>query len=145
MGTKRDSRTIAQSCIAVRIRLLNRMVTKIYDDALRDLNVRVAQLNLLVAVAEAGPIRPTELGRILQLEKSTLSRDVTRLLAAGWLRESPHQDARSHMLEITTKGLELIELARPAWARAQAQARRLLGAEVVAGIDVTVKRLWNEL
>ena len=34
--------TIAQSCIAGRMRILNRVVTKIYDDAFRPLELKVS-------------------------------------------------------------------------------------------------------
>ena len=43
---------IARTCIAVRLRLLNRVVTNLYDDALRPLGLKVSQLNLLVVTAQ---------------------------------------------------------------------------------------------
>ena len=49
---------IARSCIAVRLRLLNRVVTNLYDDALRPLGLKVSQLNLLVVTAKLGLARP---------------------------------------------------------------------------------------
>src|SRR4051812_22520018 len=45
---------IATSCIAGRLRLLNRVVTNIYDDALRPLDLKVSQMNILVAAAKLG-------------------------------------------------------------------------------------------
>ena len=45
---------IAGDCLAVRIRLLNRTVTNIYDQALRPLKVKVSQLNVLIVVAKRG-------------------------------------------------------------------------------------------
>ena len=44
--------TIASECLAVRIRLLNRTVTNIFDAALRPLKVKVSQLNVLMVVAD---------------------------------------------------------------------------------------------
>ncbi|MFQ5502514.1 MAG: MarR family winged helix-turn-helix transcriptional regulator, partial [Phycisphaerae bacterium] len=70
--------TIASECLAVRIRLLNRTITNIFDDALRPLGLKVSQLNVLVVVAKRGPVSPTEVGRVLHLEKSTLSRNTER-------------------------------------------------------------------
>jgi hypothetical protein len=46
--------TIASNCIAVRLRLLNRVVTNFYDDALRPLGLKVSQLNLLIVTAKLG-------------------------------------------------------------------------------------------
>lgn len=44
-------------CLAVRVRLLNRTITGIYDEALRSLSMTVGQSNILVAVAELGGAR----------------------------------------------------------------------------------------
>jgi hypothetical protein len=85
-GTKTGSiETISKTCIAVRLRLLNRVVTNLYDDALRPLGLRVSQLNLLVVTAKLGLARPARVCEILQLDASTLSRNVKPLQAHGWL------------------------------------------------------------
>ena len=56
---------MAGGCLAVRVRTLNRVVTALYDDALRPLGPRVGQWNLLVAIARMGTARPGDLCRIL--------------------------------------------------------------------------------
>jgi hypothetical protein len=43
--------TIAEQCIAVRLRMLSRGVTKIYNQALRLYGLMVSQMNILVAVS----------------------------------------------------------------------------------------------
>ena len=80
--------TIASECLAVRICLLNRTVTNIFDEALRPLGVKVSQLNVLVVVAKLGPISPGDVARRLNMEKSTVSRNVDRMRTRGWLRVS---------------------------------------------------------
>jgi hypothetical protein len=49
---------ISKTCIAVRLRLLNRVVTSFYDDALRPLGLKVSQLNILIVTARLGLARP---------------------------------------------------------------------------------------
>ena len=51
---------IAGECIAVRLRMLNRVITNIYDNALRPLDLKVSQMNILVAAAKVGTVRPLE-------------------------------------------------------------------------------------
>lgn len=51
---------IAGERIAVRLRMLNRIITNVYDDALRPLDLKVSQMNILVAAAKMGTARPTE-------------------------------------------------------------------------------------
>ena len=43
---------IARTCVAARMRLLNRVVTNFYDDALRPLGLKISQLNILIATAK---------------------------------------------------------------------------------------------
>ena len=77
--------TISKTCIAVRLRLLNRVVTNFYDDALRPLGLKVSQLNILIVTARLGLARPVQVCDILQLDTSTLSRNVERMRrTAGW-------------------------------------------------------------
>src|SRR5271165_3867715 len=119
--------TIARTGIAVRLRLLNRVITGFYDEALRPLGLRVSQLNILIVTAKLGLARPAQVCEILQLDTSTLSRNVQPLQAHGWLEVVPDEDGRAQPFRLTPKGLRLIEKAVPAWEEAQRQAVELLG------------------
>jgi DNA-binding MarR family transcriptional regulator len=132
--------TIARNCIAVRLRLLNRVVTNLYDDALRPLGLKISQLNILVVAARLGVARPARVCDILQLDASTLSRNVRPLQAHGWLEVVPDEDARAQPFRLTPKGRRLIERAVPAWEEAQRRATELLGGEGVALLDQAAGR-----
>src|SRR6266404_6029666 len=133
--------TISKTCIAVRLRLLNRVVTNFYDDALRPLGLRVSQLNILVVTAKLGLARPAQVCEILQLDTSTLSRNVKPLQAHGWLEVVPDEDARTQPFRLTPHGKRLIEKAVPAWEEAQRQATELLGDDGIALLDKAAKKL----
>jgi DNA-binding MarR family transcriptional regulator len=133
--------TISRTCIAVRLRMLNRVVTIIYDDALRPLGLRVSQLNILIVTAKLGLARPAQVCDILQLDASTLSRNVKPLQAHGWLEVVPEEDARAQPFRLTPQGKRLIEKAVPAWEKAQRQATELLGDDGFALLDRAVKKL----
>jgi DNA-binding MarR family transcriptional regulator len=136
---KTDS--IARTCIAVRLRLLNRVITNIYDDVLRPLGLRVSQLNILIVTARLGVARPAQVCEILQLDASTLSRNVERMRAHGWLETVQEEDARAQPFRLTPKGKRLIEKAIPAWEEAQRQATELLGDEGIALLNRAAKKL----
>ena len=127
--------TIARDCIAVRLRSLNRVVTNLYDDELRPLGLKASQLNILIATAKLGLARPAQVCEILQLDASTLSRNVERMRSNGWLEAVVEEDARSQPFRLTPLGKKLIEKAFPAWKRAQRTASRLLGEEGIALFD----------
>src|SRR5918992_2121300 len=106
--------TIARTCIAVRLRLLNRVITNLYDEALRPLGLKVSQLNILIVTAKLGLARPAQVCDFLQLDSSTLSRNVEPLQAHGWLEVVPDEDARAQPFRLTAQGKRLIEKAVPA-------------------------------
>jgi DNA-binding MarR family transcriptional regulator len=133
--------TITKTCVAVRLRLLNRVVTNIYDDALRPLGLKASQLNILVVTAKLGLARPARVCEILQLDNSTLSRNVERMRAHGWLEVVPEEDARAQPFRLTHEGKRQIEKAFPKWEEGQRQAEALLGAEGIAVLDNIAKRL----
>ena len=133
--------TISKTCIAVRLRLLNRVITNFYDDALRPLGLKVSQLNILIVTARLGLARPAQVCEILQLDVSTLSRNVKPLQAHGWLEVVPEEDARVQPFRLTSQGRRLIEKAIPAWEKAQQQASELLGSEGIALLDKAAKKV----
>jgi DNA-binding MarR family transcriptional regulator len=135
--------TIANTCIAVRLRSLNRVITNYYDNALRPLGLKVSQLNILVVTAHLGLARPARVCEILQMDASTLSRNVHVMMARGkrWLEAVPDADARAQPFRLTERGRRLIEEAVPAWEQAQRRARDLLGDEGVALLDRAAQKL----
>lgn len=133
--------SIADECIAVRLRILNRAVTKIYDDALRQLGLRVSQMNILVAAGKMDPARPADICRLLHLEVSTLSRNVERMKSRGWLKVIPDEDGRAQPFELTDEGRKLLEKALPEWKKAQQKAEAVLGGGIVDEMGSAIGRL----
>lgn len=125
---------LGRECLSLRMRLLHRMISGIYEEALRPVGVRGGQLSLLLSVSAAGPVKPSDLARVLHMDKSTLSRDLDRLKANGWIAVEPDPDGRGHLLTVTDAGRAIIAAAVPAWERAQEKAAELLGAEGVRAL-----------
>ena len=132
---------IASECVAVRLRMLNRVITNVYDDALRSLDLKVSQMNILVAAAKMGTARPVEVCEHLHLDVSTLSRNVERMRARGWLEVVPDEDGRSQPFRLTPLGRKLLEKAIPAWSGAQQDVKNLLGDAIVEQLNQAVKRV----
>jgi DNA-binding MarR family transcriptional regulator len=140
LGMSDAAETIARHCVAVRLRLLNRVVTNMYDEALRPLGLKASQLNILVATAKLGVARPGRVCEILQLDASTLSRNVERMRKRGWLEVVPEADARAQPFRLTARGRRLIEQAMPAWEAGQRKALGLLGPAGFAALREAVRK-----
>ena len=137
--------TIASECLAVRIRLLNRTVTNIFDEALRPLGAKVSQLNVLMVVAKRGPISPGDVARRLNMEKSTVSRNIDRMRTRGWLEVSQGDSGRKQVLELAAPGRKLIEKSLPFWKKAQAQTEAMLGKQGARSIHRAADAVWAQL
>lgn len=132
---------VAETCLAVQLRMLNRVVTNLYDEALRPLGLKVSQMNILVSAYKMKIARPGDVCERLHLDVSTLSRNVERMRARGWLEVVPDADGRAQPFCITDAGRSLLERAIPLWKKAQERATKLLGDSAVNQLSQSVKRL----
>jgi DNA-binding MarR family transcriptional regulator len=132
---------VERVCVAGGVRKLNRMVSAIYDSALAGAGLKTSQFSVLVAVANRDKARPAELIKLLQMDESTLSRNVERMCVRGWLRLERNEDRRSHLIEVTDKGRALIRKCMPAWQQAQEEVSQRIGADTVAALRSALRKL----
>jgi len=95
-------------------------------------------MNILVAVSYLGKSNHQQVCHALSLDKSTLSRDVERMLEKGWLARHSGDDGRTSLLRVTSGGEKLLRRAAPAWHQAQQQAKALLGEATLASLGRAV-------
>ena len=117
----------SNGCLATRVRQLSRIVTRMYDDALRPLGITASQFTLLTQLGQQDGITAVEIGFTLDIEKSTLSRNLKRLLALELIEMDPPAGRRGRGLHLTPKGQAAIKDAYPVWSEAQKRALLLLG------------------
>ena len=122
-----EASQLNQACIADKLRLLNRIITNLYDEALRPTGMTTSQMNILMVVAKYGEATPLQIGDWLRMEKSTLSRNVRRLQQNGWLAIQPSNKGRTHTLKLTAKGNGALQKGLPLWESAQKEAEAILG------------------
>ena len=119
----------SEGCIATRVRQLSRIVTRVYDDALRSHKITASQFTLLNQLAHTDGITAAEIGIELDIEKSTLSRNLKRLLALGHIIMDPPAGRRGRGLHLTPRGQSVIREAFPVWQAAQRRATDVMGKE----------------
>jgi DNA-binding MarR family transcriptional regulator len=137
---EREARGVVATCLGYQTRKLARAVTRLYNDRLRPLGLNLTEMNLLAAIAAQGSVQPARLGRAMALEKSTLSRNSSRLVERGWVEVRDHPDGRGVLLAVTARGNEMLLHAVPAWKQAQQQAQSLVAvalADLEAGKEAS--------
>jgi DNA-binding MarR family transcriptional regulator len=123
-----------RGCTNLKLRQLSRAVSRHYDAHVSATGLKNTQYSLLSHVLLLGPLRPTDLAAHMRLELSTLSRNLQPLVALGWVRIGPGEDARSRLVEATEAGRAKRAEGQRAWKQAQLALNARLGAERVAAL-----------
>ena len=121
-----------RGCTNLKLRQLSRRVTRHYDAIVSATGLKNTQYSLLSHVVVLGPIQLSALAAKMQLDPSTLTRNLQPLIARGWLALEPGDDARSRRVIATPEGQALRTEAQRAWKRAQLSLNERLGDERVA-------------
>ena len=130
-----------RSCLLTRTRRISRVVTGIYDEALRPFGVNSPQFSLLALIARLNGASRAEIARANFQERSTLTRNLAHLLSEGWVEEITPKSGRSRPVLITDAGKQLLASAGGAWRSAQAKAKQLLGEDGVSAIVQAADRI----
>ncbi len=139
ISIKEIAESTATECLATRVRQLSRIVTRVYDDAMRPLGITASQYTLLAQLAARDGITAVEIGHELDIEKSTLSRNLKRLLALGHIIMDPPAGRRGRGLHLTPKGQTVLVEAYPIWTDAQRRATKAMGVESRETLDELLK------
>ncbi|MBD9530289.1 winged helix-turn-helix transcriptional regulator [Comamonas sp. CMM01] len=123
-----------QGCTNLKLRQLSRIVTRHYDSFVADVGLKITQYSLLSHVVKLGPIRPGDLARRMQMDASTLTRNLQPLAALGLLTVGAGADARSRLVSATEAGIAKQTQAQQAWKAAQQALNEQLGSERVVAL-----------
>lgn len=135
---------MAEQCLAFRVRLLSRRLSRTYDGALRPLGLTVAQLNLLCVTEIAEPAPAGRVADLLAMEISTLSRNAHIMEKEGWITIERAERGNGRVLRLTTDGRQKLREAKPAWDAAQAEAASLLGDEGANELKRLGDGVWDQ-
>jgi DNA-binding MarR family transcriptional regulator len=106
-------------CICNNLRRAARLVTNYYDKLLEPTGLRVSQLTILVVLYRASSQTINEMAEKLELDRTTLTRNLNPLARQGWLTIAPGSDRRTRVVALTSEGEAVLLKALPLWEQAQ--------------------------
>lgn len=128
------------ACICNKTRIAARVVTRLYDEALRPVRLRATQFALLVALGSDGAMSIAALAKLMAMDRSTLTRNLRPLEVGGLVARGDEGWRRSRSVEITARGRARLRQGLPLWRSAQSRMMRKLGpsswARVQAGLEL---------
>jgi len=121
-----------------------RVVTRAYDDALRAMGLRATQISVLAAVGARGALSIKSLADTLQMERTTLTRNLRPLEECGYVFLAPERRYRSRVLTLTPLGRAALLEALPLWEDAQRALKQRLGHHRWPTVQQSLAALINQ-
>ncbi len=128
------AREILRGCVCSRTRMLDRVLSRLFDDSLAPLGIRASQLTVLALIGAMEGLRAADVAQYLEMDKSTVSRSLALLRARGWVEESAGSTRKLRRLDVSAKGRALLRETLPLWRSAAERARETLGEESVEAL-----------
>ena len=123
-------------CFCLASRQAARRITRLYDSCMQQSGIRVTQFTILAQLMLRGEMPIGKLAVILGMERTTLTRNLTRLQRQKWISIKAGHDPRSRMIGITAQGRSMVRRGFSDWSRVQAEVGKMLGADGRAALKV---------
>jgi DNA-binding MarR family transcriptional regulator len=123
-----------RGCTNFKLRQVTRRVSQHYDRIVGSAGLKTTQYSLLAHVVRLGPVRPGDLAAAMEMDASTLTRNLQPLVGNGWIEVGPGPDGRSRLVAVTAAGRAKQAEAQRAWKKAQLALNARLGEARVAAL-----------
>ena len=132
-------------CTVYRLRMAARRATRLYDRHLAPAGLGIAQFGLLQTLSMNDGTTVTVLAAALDMDRTTLTRNLTPLVRQGLVRLGVGSDRRSRAVAMTSAGTRKLAEAMSLWRNAQAAMCEAVGDKEIARLhallDAAVERL----
>jgi DNA-binding MarR family transcriptional regulator len=132
-------------CACQNLRRLTRLVTRIYDQELRKVDIEITQFGLLTALGIAGEANQKALSAGFAMDSTTLTRTLALLRKQGWIHVRPGKDRSERVFRLTEAGKRQIASAQPRWEAAERRLRKTLGISGWKQMQATVAKATNAI
>ena len=136
---------VLERCASLQLRKATRVVTQLYDEALRPSGLRSTQLPVLVTLAAHGPLSVTDLADGLVLDRTTLIRNLRPLQRRGLIEVGRDDGRQTRIAMLTAAGQEAVARAVPLWLQAQTRVMDELGTKEELDLQRSLSRLVSLL
>lgn len=114
-------------CHCITMRRAATAITEFYDNAFRELGITANQYSILINLYYLEKATTSELAEKVNLERSTLVRNLKPIMEKGWIEDVSSEGARNRALIVSDKGKALIKQAKPIWKGTQRKIKDYLG------------------
>jgi DNA-binding MarR family transcriptional regulator len=129
-----DCVAMSRLCISANLRKTERIVTRHYDAYLAESGISAVQLPILAIIAAADEPTFRLLAAQLDLDRSTLSRNLALLAGRRLVKIAPSSGPKPGRVSLTAKGKAALRVAHRCWTQAQRALEQVLPGESLTEI-----------
>ena len=111
----------AENCACFNVRKTARVLAQEYDQSITPSGLKTTQFSALVVIRRLGPIMITDLAKTMEIERTSLTRNLKLIERDGLIKSRSGEDARSRVVEITGAGQEKLDEAQVLWQIVQSR------------------------
>lgn len=104
-------------------------ITAYYDEGLQSTGMTTKQFSLLLHLSRLEEASTGELADYVNLERSTVTRNLKILVEQGWVYDKAEPGKRNHRYAVTEAGQQKIEEADVIWEQLQENLNEMLGED----------------
>jgi DNA-binding MarR family transcriptional regulator len=134
-----------RTCLSANLRKTERMVTRHYDSYLEEAGVTAVQLPIIAMIASAPEPTFRMLSEELDLDRSTLSRNLAVLRERGLLDIGPSSGPKPGAITLTREGETTLARAHKAWQKAHRALEKSLSPNEMAGAVKVLRNVRSTL
>lgn len=141
LTTCHTMKPIKMPCYCGSIRQASRIVTQLYDQALKPSGMKITQFGIIRILDGYPGLTTGELAGALAMDSTTLTRTLKIIQDNGWIVATPGDDRRERHWTVTETGKARLDEALPLWKSAQKEFEQMAADVDLDGLRRTAYHL----
>jgi len=125
-------------CYCGSIRQASRIVTQMYDRALKPSGIKITQFGIMRLLSAYPALTTGAIAEALAMDSTTLTRTLKIIQDSGWIACEPGEDRRERHWTLTVEGQDRLREAVPLWKNAQKEFAQMMNDVDLDGLTRTV-------
>jgi DNA-binding MarR family transcriptional regulator len=132
-------------CYCASLRRAARVISQLYEAALKDTPLTITQFTLLTLLERVEVARVNDIAAALAMDQTTLSRTLALMERDGLITPAESEDLRETRWRLTATGRRRMRSVLPRWKALQKKVEKLLGKDQAARLKTVAQLLTARL
>jgi DNA-binding MarR family transcriptional regulator len=129
------------SCVCISLRKAANHISKLYDNELSTLDIKITQYSTLKNIKDLGNPTVNDLSRRLNLERTTVLRNLDKLKKVGLISYKKNDISKIKVITLTVNGIKKLTEAEVIWGKTQQKFLNAFGLNNKKKFDLFMNKI----